>query len=63
MKHGGCGFVPADGLLAEKHLLELHIIGFYFGRPGSSDLEHVRRIESENVILYGQYVLNSDDIF
>ena len=29
MKRGGCGFVPDDRLLAEKHLLELHNIGFY----------------------------------
>jgi hypothetical protein len=29
MKRGGCGFVPDDRLLAQKHLLELHNIGFY----------------------------------
>ena len=29
MKRGGCGFVSDDRLLAEKHLLELHNIGFY----------------------------------
>jgi hypothetical protein len=37
------------------------------GIPGGEDidislLEHVSPIEWENVILYGQYVLNPDDI-
>jgi hypothetical protein len=29
MKRGDCGFAPDDRLLAERHLLELHNIGFY----------------------------------
>jgi hypothetical protein len=61
MKRGGCGIVPDDRLLAEKHLLEL--LQHRLLPLGDPDLlEHVSPIEWENVILYGQYVLNPDDI-
>jgi hypothetical protein len=42
-------------------------LGEYGGFPEGEDinislLEHVSPIEWENIILYGQYVLNTDDI-
>ena len=62
MKRGGCGFVPDDRLLVSGET-PAGVAQHRFLPLGDPDLlEHVSPIECENVILYGQYVLNPDDI-